>query len=109
MLLRLDMTGAPRWIEMAPGVRFLVDPWSSTIMGLARESARIDFMEHWLRPRRAAARALLVEGIAAGTIVDEDPDTLIDVLFGPIYHRALLTAMPLTADYVEALLRRVTA
>lgn len=76
---------------------------------LTRESARIDFMEHWLRPRRAAARALLVEGIAAGTIVDEDPDTLIDVLFGPIYHRALLTAMPLTADYVEALLRRVTA
>lgn len=41
MLLRLDITGQPRWLEIAPGVRFFVSPCSSTVMGLARESERL--------------------------------------------------------------------
>lgn len=74
---------------------------------LTRESGRVDFMEHWLGPRRDAARVLVVQGIADGTIVDDDPDTIIDVLFAPIYHRAFFTGQPLTDDYVDALMRRV--
>lgn len=93
-LLIDDITGAP--------LRALA------AAALTRESAQIDFMAHWLRPRRDAAHALVVEGIAEGTIVDDDIDTLIDVLFAPVYHRALFTAMPLTEEYVAGLLRRIT-
>ncbi|WP_448256908.1 TetR/AcrR family transcriptional regulator C-terminal ligand-binding domain-containing protein [Microbacterium aurum] len=74
---------------------------------LTREGARIDFWEHWLRPRRAAARELILAGIAEGTIADDDPDALIDVLFAPVYHRAFFTAMPLTDAYVDVLMRRI--
>ena len=61
MLLRLDMTGAPRWLEMAPGVRFLVDPCSSTVMGLARESARLQELVESNASETALAVALAKE------------------------------------------------
>lgn len=75
---------------------------------LTRESSRIDFVEHWLKPRRDRARPLIARGIADGTIVDDDPDLLIDVLFSPVYHRALFSRKPLDDAFVDGLLRRVT-
>ncbi|MGB4777956.1 TetR/AcrR family transcriptional regulator C-terminal ligand-binding domain-containing protein [Microbacterium sp.] len=72
-----------------------------------RENARIAFVEHWLKPRRDAARALVIAGIAEGEIVDEDPDVLVDVLLAPIYHRAVLLGAPLTEEFISGLMRRV--
>lgn len=40
-MLRLNMKAAPRWLEMVPGVRFLVSPCSSTVMGTARDSEAV--------------------------------------------------------------------
>ena len=40
-MLRLNLTAAPRWLEMAPGVRFLLSPCTSTVLGLAREAATV--------------------------------------------------------------------
>ncbi|MDM4762021.1 TetR-like C-terminal domain-containing protein [Galbitalea sp. SE-J8] len=74
---------------------------------LSRRATHAAFAEHWLAPRRAAARELVARGIREGTIVDEDPELIIDALFAPIYHRAFFTDGPLDAAVIDALLRRV--
>lgn len=40
-MLRLNLTAEPRWLEMAPGVRFLLAPCTSTVLGLAREAEAV--------------------------------------------------------------------
>lgn len=67
------------------------------------------FAEHWLAPRRAAARALIERGIEDGTIANEDPEVLTDVLFAPIYHRAFFTDGPLDHEVVDTLIRLIAA
>lgn len=88
-----DVTGAP--------LRALA------AVAVGREDARVAFVEHWLAPRRDSARALVVEAIGDGAIVDDDPDAIVDMLLSPIYHRSWLLRLPLTDDVIDALLRRV--
>lgn len=76
---------------------------------LTRPDVHTAFVEHWFEPRREAARRLLERGIAEGVVVDEDPEVLIDVLFGPVYHRAFFTDGPLDDAFVDGLIRRVSA
>lgn len=40
-MLRLNLKAEPRWLEMVPGVRFLVAPASSTVMGRARDAESV--------------------------------------------------------------------
>lgn len=40
-MLKLNTKGEPQWLAIAPGVEFLLAPLTSTIMGLARESATV--------------------------------------------------------------------
>lgn len=37
-MLRLNLKAEPRWLEMAPGVRFLLAPCTASVLGVARES-----------------------------------------------------------------------
>lgn len=43
-MLRLNMTGERRWYDMAPGVRFLLSPCTSTVLGMAREADSVQVL-----------------------------------------------------------------
>jgi AcrR family transcriptional regulator len=61
------------------------------------------FYDHWVEPRRREARRLLKQSMKNGEIrADVDPDTVLDILYGPLYLRLLLQNAPLTADFADA-------
>jgi AcrR family transcriptional regulator len=46
---------------------------------------------HWVEPRRKIAREIIRRGIHSGELRSGlDPDVVLDVLYGPIYHRILV-------------------
>jgi AcrR family transcriptional regulator len=54
-------------------------------------------IDDWLAPRRTAVVELLVEGVRRGEVrVGLDYDSVIDVLFAPIYYRLVYEHEPLT-------------
>jgi AcrR family transcriptional regulator len=54
-------------------------------------------VEGWLAPRRAAVVDLLVDGVRRGDVrAGLNYDSVIDVLFAPIYYRMLYQHQPLT-------------
>jgi hypothetical protein len=62
---------------------------------------RSDFVE----PRRQAALQLLRRAQAAGEIdADTDIEVLADALWGPIFHRLLVSRMPLDRHFIDKLL-----
>jgi AcrR family transcriptional regulator len=62
---------------------------------------RSDFVE----PRRQAALQLLRRAQAAGEIdADTDIEVLADALWGPIFHRLLVSRMPLDRGFIDKLL-----
>jgi AcrR family transcriptional regulator len=49
-------------------------------------------IENWLLPRRQVSRQIVRRGIASGELrADLDPDIVLDALYGPLYHRLLLS------------------
>jgi len=68
------------------------------------ETARVlrsDFVE----PRRQAALRLLQRAQATGEIArDMDIEVLADALWGPIFHRLLVSRMPLDRGFIDKLL-----
>ncbi len=71
---------------------------------LTNEKVRASFIEHWLEPRRAVAATILEDGMITGEFrQDLDVQAVIDALFSPIYHRLLLTRMPLGRNFGETL------
>ncbi len=49
------------------------------------------FRKHYVEPRRTEARRLLREAMRSGEIrADLNPDTILDLLYGPLYMRMLL-------------------
>ena len=74
------------------------------------EGLREALMTRWVEPRRKIARQILVRGIAAGELRPElDPDVMLDVLYGPLYHRFLVpfSNEPLTDSYVNSIIDAV--
>jgi AcrR family transcriptional regulator len=68
--------------------------------------------ERWLSPRREIARDIVRKGIASGELrAGLDPDTVLDALYGPLYHRLLLPYdgenVRLSDAYVEGLVDTV--
>jgi AcrR family transcriptional regulator len=60
----------------------------------------------WVEPRREAARAIVRRGIRARELrAGLDPDVLLDLLYGPIYHRMLIPyeGVDLSDAYVDGL------
>jgi AcrR family transcriptional regulator len=64
--------------------------------------------EHWVRPRREDARKLLDRAVEAGEVAkDTDLDVALDALFGPLYHRLLVTRAPLSPTFADTIFRAV--
>jgi AcrR family transcriptional regulator len=66
------------------------------------------FQEHWVEPRRVEARKLLRQAAKNGEIrADLDPDTVLDLLYGPLYLRLMVKHGPLDEKYVDTVFRVV--
>ncbi|HEX7127334.1 MAG TPA: TetR/AcrR family transcriptional regulator [Thermodesulfobacteriota bacterium] len=64
---------------------------------LARE-----FAERYAIPRRARLRAMVTEGVRRGELRPvKDIDALIDMIYGPIYYRILVTGRPVDDAFVD--------
>ncbi|WP_250008317.1 TetR-like C-terminal domain-containing protein [Actinoplanes sp. M2I2] len=64
--------------------------------------------EQYTHPRRTLAVERIRAAQDAGQVAaDVDPQVVVDQLWGACYHRLLLPAEPLTADFADALLRNL--
>jgi AcrR family transcriptional regulator len=60
------------------------------------------FQNHWVEPRRMEARRLLRQAMKNGEIrPDLNPDTILDIFYGPLYLRLLVRNAPLTENFVD--------
>jgi AcrR family transcriptional regulator len=60
------------------------------------------FRAHWVEPRRREARELILQSIKAGELRgDIDSETLMDILYGPLYLRLMIQNRPLTSKMVD--------
>jgi hypothetical protein len=76
----------------------------ATVLGAGQSDPEIlrAFHEHWVEPKRREARGLLRRGMELGEIrSDLDPDTILDLLYGPLYLRLLLQNAPLNSQFVD--------
>lgn len=61
-----------------------------------------ELRERWTMPRRRMAIAYFEQGIRAGWLrSDVDPDTMIDLLYAPLYYRLQMSIGPLTETYAD--------
>jgi hypothetical protein len=80
------------------------------LIGQAQHDSAIAavFQRRYLDDRRALDRAILERGVARGDVRDDvDLDLVIDVLYGPIYPRVLLTGLPIDSKFIDALVDQV--
>ena len=76
----------------------------ATIIGAGQSEPEMieAFRTHWVEPRRVEARVLLSKAVEEKQIrSDIDPDTVIDLFYGPLYLRLLVTHDPLTTAFVD--------
>jgi AcrR family transcriptional regulator len=76
----------------------------ATVIGAGQSEPEIlkAFQTHWVDPRRVEARTLLSDAIAGGALrSDLDPDTILDLLYGPLYMRLLVKHEPLNESFVD--------
>ncbi|MEM9483131.1 MAG: TetR/AcrR family transcriptional regulator [Cyanobacteria bacterium P01_F01_bin.116] len=72
--------------------------------GQCDSEALESFCDHFLAPRRDAARQVILQGIESGEFApDLDPDLAMDILYGPIYYRLLVRHLPLDKAFAAAL------
>ena len=105
--------------SLRPWIRQLNEkPYGRVIAGLVAE-AQIDpefaklYNEHFVQPRRDAARRILLRAAARGEIpADTDFEVSLDLLYGPIYHRLLHLHAPIndrfTKDVVDAVIKAIS-
>lgn len=64
------------------------------------------YRDRFFRPRRLEARGLLEKGVQRGELKNNlDIGTCIDLIYGPIFYRLLVTGESLDDPYVESLVR----
>lgn len=83
----------------------------ATVIGAGQSEPEIleAFRSHWVEPRRVEARALLRQAIASGELrADIDPETALDLLYGPLYMRLLVRHGPLDEAFVNTVFRIVS-
>jgi AcrR family transcriptional regulator len=77
--------------------------------GQSQPEILVAFQRHWIEPRRVEARRLLRRAMNSGEIRrDIDPDTVLDLLYGPLYLRLLIRHAPLNTKYVSDVFEVVT-
>ena len=63
------------------------------------------YRDRYFRPRRLEARSLLEKGVQRGELKKNiDIDIYIDLIYGPIFYRLLVTGEPLDESYVQQLI-----
>jgi AcrR family transcriptional regulator len=68
------------------------------------------FQRRYLDERRALDRTILERGVARGDIRgNADLELVIDMLYGPVYHRVLLTGLPVDDSFTDGLVDHVLA
>ncbi len=83
----------------------------ATVIGAGQSQPEIleAFRVHWIEPRRIEARKLLRHAMAEGEIrADLDPDSVLDLLYGPLYLRLLLKHAPLDENFADTVFKVVT-
>jgi AcrR family transcriptional regulator len=102
--------------RVRPWVRQLNQrPYARVVAGLlaaAQNDAEFAelYRQHFVEPRRDAARDLLVGARARGEIAaDTDLEVALDLLYGPIYHRLLHGHAPLTERFAQQVVDAVIA
>jgi AcrR family transcriptional regulator len=83
----------------------------ATVVGAGQSQPEIlqAFRSHWVEPRRVEARKLLQQAIDRGEIRDDlDPETVFDLLYGPLYLRLLLKHAPLDENFADTVFRVVS-
>jgi AcrR family transcriptional regulator len=83
----------------------------ATVIGAGQSDPQIlkAFRDAWVEPRRVEARRLLRQAMAAGEIrSDLEPDTVLDLLYGPLYLRLILKHAPLDKAFVEMVFNSVS-
>ncbi len=83
-----------------------------SLLGRAQVDSRLlEAMRlRWVEPRREIARDIVREAIAQGELRPGlNPDIVLDLLYGPIYHRLLIPYIgsDITDDFIDALLETV--
>ncbi|WP_404786925.1 TetR/AcrR family transcriptional regulator [Altericista sp. CCNU0014] len=72
--------------------------------GHACPEALTSYRDRFLYPRRAAAKAIIEQGIESGEFDPSlDPELAIDILYGAIYFRLLVGHLPLDRQFAEEL------
>jgi AcrR family transcriptional regulator len=82
------------------------------LIGQAQQDAGIAraFQQRFLDERRALDRTILERAAARGDIrADTDLDLVIDMIYGPVYHRVLLTGLPVDDSFIDGLVGHVMA
>jgi AcrR family transcriptional regulator len=82
-----------------------------TVIGAGQSEPEIleAFRAHWVEPRRIEARRLLRQAMKRGEIrADLDPDTILDLLYGPLYLRLMLKHAPLNENFVNTVFEVVS-
>jgi AcrR family transcriptional regulator len=68
------------------------------------------FRRRFLDERRALDKTILERGVDRGEIrADTDLDLAIDMIYGPVYYRVLLTGLPVDDAFTDGLVGRVLA
>jgi AcrR family transcriptional regulator len=78
----------------------------ATVIGAGQSEPEIleAFRNHWVEPRRIEARRLLRQAMKNGEIrADLNPDTVLDLLYGPLYLRLLLKHAPLDENFADVM------
>jgi AcrR family transcriptional regulator len=109
--LRGDLLGALRaWIRVVKGT-----VTGRTLRGLIAEVQRDPelaelWRERFLAPVRAQHRTLVERAVLRGEVApDADPDIVLDLLYGPAYHRLLQSHLPLSDRFARAVVDTVVA
>ena len=89
--------------------RFLTSPEGKIIAQLVGEG-QFDpgvaeaYRTRYFQPRRAEAKGILEKGIRRGQLIETlDVGVGVDLLYGPIFYRLLLTGEPIDDAYVRAM------
>jgi len=83
----------------------------ATVIGAGQSEPEIleAFRAHWVEPRRVEARKLLLHAQDNGEIrADLDPDTILDLLYGPLYLRLMLHHATLDETFVNTVFEVVS-
>jgi AcrR family transcriptional regulator len=109
--LRGDLLAALRsWIKLVKGT-----VTGRTMVGLIAEVQRDPelaeiWRERFVGPARARHRVIIDRGVERGEVSGgADPEVVLDLFFGPAYHRLLQSHLPLSDRFAQAVVDTVVA